>query len=161
MGPWAFTKCLKPVVAFMRRLGVRLIVYLDDMIILNQCSHQLMMDFASLRYLLENLGFLINWKKTTTTPAQEIQFLGFLIDSVQMMILLLEEKIRKLVVKCQKLVSRRVATVRKMSEILGLKTSSLQGIAPAPLHYRQLQMVQIRYLSMNKSYQAKIILTPD
>ena len=57
--------------------------------------------------------------------------------------------------------SRKVTRVRKISEILGLMTSSLQAIAPAPLHYRHLQMTEIRGLLINKSYQAKLSLTPE
>jgi len=33
--PWAFTKVLKPIVAYLRRSGVRLIIYLDEIFIMN------------------------------------------------------------------------------------------------------------------------------
>ena len=97
VGPRYFTKTLKPVIAFLRRLGIRIVIYLDDMILLNQCSQMLMKDLTSLRWLLENLGFLINWKKSVIVPLQEIQFLGFLINSVEMLIMLPSEKITRIV----------------------------------------------------------------
>ncbi|MCG7869237.1 MAG: hypothetical protein JAY74_23055 [Candidatus Thiodiazotropha taylori] len=161
VGPRYYTKLLKPVIAFLRRIGVRIIIYLDDMILLNQSSQMLLRDLTSLRWLLENLGFIINWKKSVWAPTQEIQFLGFLIDSVNMIIRLPSEKIQKIIQKCQRLVSKKVTRVRKISEILGLMTSSLQAIAPAPLHYRNLQMTQIRGLLINKSYQAKVSLNTE
>ena len=161
VGPRYFTKTLKPVIAFLRRLGIRIVIYLDDMILLNQCSQMLMKDLTSLRWLLENLGFLINWKKSVIVPLQEIQFLGFLINSVEMLIMLPSEKITRIVGKCQKLVTKKVTTVRKLAELLGRMTSSLQAIAPAPLHYRHLQMTQIQGLLQSRSYQAKVTLTPD
>ena len=133
--PHYYTKLLKPVIAFLRRIGVRLVVYLDDMILLNQCRHMLIRDLSSLKWLLENLGFLINWKKSVCVPTQVIQFLGFLVDSVEMVIRLPQKKIQKIIQKCQCLVSSKVTRVRKISEVLGLMTSSLQAIAPAPLHY--------------------------
>ena len=98
----------------------------------------LIRDLSSLKWLLENLGFLIIWKKSVCVPTQVIQFLGFLIDSVEMVIRLPQEKIQKIIQKCQRLVSSKVTRVRKISEVLGLMTSSLQAIAPAPLHYRHL-----------------------
>ena len=64
VGPRYCTKLLKPVIAFLRRIGVRIIIYLDDMILLNQSSQLILRDLTSLRWLLENLGFLINWKKS-------------------------------------------------------------------------------------------------
>ena len=72
VGPRYFTKTLKPVIGFLRRLGIRIVIYLGDMILLNQCSQMLMKDLTSLRWLLENLGFLINWKKSVIVPLQEI-----------------------------------------------------------------------------------------
>ena len=60
VGSRYYTKFLKPVIAFLRRIGVRMIIYLDDMIILNLSQQMLMRDLASLMWLLENLGFLIN-----------------------------------------------------------------------------------------------------
>jgi hypothetical protein len=33
--PWLFTKILKPVVTLLRKLGICLIIYLDDILILN------------------------------------------------------------------------------------------------------------------------------
>ena len=33
--PWAFTKMLKPVVAFLRERGIRLVIYLDDILVMN------------------------------------------------------------------------------------------------------------------------------
>ncbi|CAH2272506.1 Hypothetical predicted protein [Pelobates cultripes] len=34
--PWCFTKLLKPVVALLRSRGIRMIIYLDDMLIMTQ-----------------------------------------------------------------------------------------------------------------------------
>ena len=76
-----------------------------------------------------------------------------------MVIRLPQKKIQIIIQKCQHLVSSKVTRVRKISEVLGLMTSSLQAIAPAPLHYRHLQMTQTQALLVNKSYQAKVTLT--
>ena len=54
--PWVFTKTLKPVTAQLRQLGMRLIVYIDDILILAE-SKELARDHAiSLVYLLETLA---------------------------------------------------------------------------------------------------------
>ena len=39
--PWVFTKTLKPIVAQLRQLGVRLIVYIDDILILAESREML------------------------------------------------------------------------------------------------------------------------
>lgn len=42
--PWAFTKILKPLLSFFRSRGVRLVVYLDDFLLINSCQSNLLKD---------------------------------------------------------------------------------------------------------------------
>lgn len=58
--PWAFTKLLKPVVAFLRKRGIRLVIYLDDILILNESKKGAEEDFALVVSILEQCGFLVN-----------------------------------------------------------------------------------------------------
>jgi hypothetical protein len=60
----AFSKLMKPVVALFRRLGIRLLIYLDDIILLNQDQEALIRDMNSTVWLLQKLGFVINWEKS-------------------------------------------------------------------------------------------------
>ncbi len=43
--PWIFTKILKPVITCLRKQGVRLIIYLDDILLLNSCKEGARKDF--------------------------------------------------------------------------------------------------------------------
>ena len=60
----AFTKVLKPVVAFLRGLGVRLIVYIDDMLVIEKSPAEARDHMEALIVLLEGLGFIINREKS-------------------------------------------------------------------------------------------------
>lgn len=40
--PWCFTKMMKPMVEYLRAEGVRLIIYLDDILLLHQCPQRLL-----------------------------------------------------------------------------------------------------------------------
>jgi hypothetical protein len=60
--PRVFTKLLKPVVAYLRERGIRLIIYLDDMLILNTSRDGLLADLKIIISLLKSLGFIINLK---------------------------------------------------------------------------------------------------
>ena len=138
-----------------------MIIYLDDMIILNQSKLGLKRDRNSLLYLLTLLGFAINWKKSSLIPTQILEFLGFTIDTTQMVMSLPEDKILRIVQKCQTLISDRVVTVRNLAEIVGMLTASVNAILPAPLHYRRLQMAQTRALLIGQSYETKLTLPPE
>ena len=90
--------------SFHRRMGVSIVIYLDNMRLLNLTSKMLLGDLTLLRWLLENLGFLINWKKSAIIPVHEILILDYLINSVEMMIMLPSDKDICIVEKCQRLV---------------------------------------------------------
>lgn len=79
--PRVFTKIMKPVIGMLRKMGVRLIVYLDDILIMAE-SKQLATQHAQLvASTLENLGFVVNYEKSVLTPSLQMEFLGFLVDS--------------------------------------------------------------------------------
>ena len=61
--PRAFTKTLKPVLAVLRSMGIRVVIYIDNMLLLNQQSKVLQKIFAEVVDLLEKLGFLVKKEK--------------------------------------------------------------------------------------------------
>ena len=63
--PWVFTKTLKPVVSLLRELGVRIVVYIDDMLILAETTILLALtrpsrsaDLSGRQYRPEGVAFL-------------------------------------------------------------------------------------------------------
>ena len=48
-------------------------------------------DLKTVIFVLTNLGFHINWEKTVIRPSQEMKYLEFLINTLQMMISLPED----------------------------------------------------------------------
>ncbi|KAK3094975.1 hypothetical protein FSP39_008608 [Pinctada imbricata] len=158
-GPRLFTKIMKPLVAFLRRIGIRLVIYLDDILIMNQSQDALQRDRDSLIWILQNLGFVINWKKSQLTPTQNLEFLGFLIDSVMMKVTLPENKIHKILDKCNQALNKREITIQELSSLVGLLNASRDAIVPTTLYVREMQMHQTKQLLLGKNFQSKIKLS--
>ena len=59
-----------------------------------------------MRKLLENLGFVLNDAKSQLQPTTRICFLGFIVDSISMELLLPEDKLQKITSACLNLVSK-------------------------------------------------------
>jgi hypothetical protein len=74
--PCVFTKTLKPVIALLREIGVRLIAYIDDILVLAESKELASSHAEALVYLLQCLGFRVNQKKSVLEPAQAMEFLG-------------------------------------------------------------------------------------
>ena len=79
-----FTKLLKILIALLRRIDVRIIIFLDDMLVMTQTLKGILQAKETLVFLLQNLGFVINFKKSQLTPVKEIEFLGLLIKATIM-----------------------------------------------------------------------------
>lgn len=160
--PRVFTKLLKPIVALLRRSGIRCVIFLDDLILLNQDPETLRKQLNIATWLLQNLGFLINWEKSVTNPTQFLEYLGFNIDSVKMTMSLPERKLQDLQERCQMLLRKGETTARNLAKILGKMTAALRAILPAPLQYRHLQRLKSRALKIGgQSYESIIVLTPE
>ena len=84
-----FTRLMKPVVGFLRKRGIRLVLYLDDMLIIGSTPQETRLFTQMAMNLLESLGFIINKEKSVLTPTRII---GFTINSITMLFILPSKK---------------------------------------------------------------------
>ena len=161
--PRILTKLLKIPIAVLRRIQIKIIIiiFLDDMLLMNQTVNGLEIARDTLIVLLQSLGFVINLQKSVLVPLQKIEFLGLEIDSVRMALTLPQEKVKKLRLKCQKLISNPRTTLWEMTSLLGSLCSTAQAVLPAMLQIRFLQQQQIVAIRNNYSYQSTMYLNQD
>ena len=145
---------MKPVAGFLRKRGVRLLLYLDDMLIIGSTPREVN-DFTQMAVnLLKALGFIINLDKSVLTPTQVITFLGFTINAVTMRFTLPSEKVQKLLTLCRQIRSSSKVLLRTLARLLGLLESYRLAEWQAPLHFHYLQALLIRGLNqMNHNYE--------
>ena len=125
--PRAFTKMLKPVAALLRSQGVRVVFYLDDILLLHQSKGKLWKIFQLVLDLLQNLGFTII-------------FLGGLLNSVTMNLSLPQEKLCAITTTAKEVLQIRKTSLQILSTLLGwMNHASQTGLWIAPLDYRSLQ----------------------
>ena len=148
--PWVFTKTLKPLAAQLRQLGMQLIVYIDDILILAESKELARDHVIGLVYLLENLGFVISKPKCVLEPTQSVEFLGFSVNSVQQELSLPAGKIKKIRAETRCLLEGGQVTARKLSQLLGKLQAATRAIPLAPLSYRKLQQVLQRGLEQSE-----------
>ena len=163
--PYTFTKLMKPVVALLRRLGIRIILYLDDMLFMAEAESEARGGFNTAVLLLTSLGFIVNMEKSIGSPSQQMEFLDFKVDSRKMTIALPTQKLVSL--RCQARLMRAAGqtTVREILQMLGSMVAAHPAILPAPLHYRQLERTKSFYLrqgwSFNNMVQVSLSMKSD
>ena len=138
--PWVFTKILRPVAAQLRQMGIRLIVYIDDILIMAEDPQTARKHVHALLFLLENLDFIISHQKCILEPTQILDFLGFTVSSTELELRLPSEKIRKIRADTQKIIKSTQVEARKLSKLLGKLSAATRAIPLAPLFYCNLQM---------------------
>ena len=74
--PRVFTKLMKPVVAALRQRGIRLIIYLDDILIMAESQALALHHAASTLNLLEGLGFYSQLQQVPVNPLPEYRVFG-------------------------------------------------------------------------------------
>ena len=142
--PRTFAKILRPVVGVLRRLGIRCVIYLDDLFIMGQDQEETRWQTWAAIDLLEALGFLVNFKKSVVGPAQVIEYLGFLIDSTRKEIRLPAGKVNQIRKEARQLLTQAQLSARTLAKFTGKLSAAILAIHPAPLHYRSLQALKHR-----------------
>ena len=85
-------------------------------------------------FFLQNLGFIINWKKSVLTAVQEIEFLGLKMNSVTLELSLSKTKVQKVVSECQNLLNNPQTSILELTRLIGLLKSTIQAVLPARLN---------------------------
>ena len=160
-GPRIFTKLLKVPLTILRRLMIKLVAYLDDLLIMGKSIEETLQARDSVLYLFQQLGFTINWEKSVLQPTQEIEFLGMNLNSATMTVWLPQEKAQNLLNLCLETLRLKRISLRGLASLIGKLQATLPAISMAPMQVRALQQDLISAQKKNMSYEQDILLSQE
>ena len=137
-GPRLFTKITKPLFANLREQGHLNSPYIDDSLLVGEDKKDCEINVRDTVEMALKMGFVVHPMKSIFDPVQEIEFLGFWINSVDMIIKLTERKADILCEMCRNLISFKKPTIRTVAKVVGKMVSSFPGVRFGKLYYRQL-----------------------
>ena len=140
--PRVFTKIIKPIMAWLRQLGIRAIAYIDDFLFMARSKEEAQILGHLVLALLQSLGFTVNMKKSILEPVQELEFLGFAISSVLMKIQIPQPKLERIETWANTMMKQDIVTGRELAQFIGTAVSMSLAIPMAPLFYRSLQSLK-------------------
>lgn len=148
-GPRLFTKLLKPPLSKLRAMGHVMTAYIDDSLLVGNTMEQTTQAVRDAATLLERLGFIIHPEKSIFSPTQEIEYLGFQINSKDMKVSL--TAVRKLDIKtvCINLLEKDKHTIKTVAMVIGKLVAALPAVQYGPLYYRSLEQEKIKALKAN------------
>ncbi len=139
--PYIFTKTLRPVIQYLRRQGLRVVLYVDDFLL---CSTEgdIVHHKDLLIETLSNLGWKINYAKSSLNPAKNILYIGYVIDTLtsadKPMLWIPQSRLSKLKHDIKRVIARGSTTARALARICGQCVSMTKVIIPAKLLLRNL-----------------------
>ena len=108
------------------------------------------------------MGFVIRSSKPQLIPAQIIEYLGFVIDSVSMSVSLSNNKKKTFLDICEDSQITSKVTIRHIARVLGKVSNSFLAVPLGRLHYRVLERFKTEALKEHKGnfYKTVIIQKP-
>ena len=100
LAPCVFTKIFKPIIVHFRFFGFKVFIYIDDILLVASCFDGCKQQLSAVTQILEGLGFLVNKEESRIHPMTEIQYLGLLINFINMKLFFPEVKLGKIVSDC-------------------------------------------------------------
>ena len=137
LAPRVFTKIVKAAASLVRKLGVRIVIYLDDSLIMAKTKELCLRHTALWIRILQMLGFVINLPKSALEPSQLRDFLGFLVNSVVMSFALPDAKRGQILAHCQRYLSpgaNHPYSARELARTMGMLTATSECCEGSKIH---------------------------
>ena len=157
--PRIFTKVMKIPISYLREEGINVAAYIDDLILFHDNAEQLIQDTETTLKLLQQLGYVINWDKSSLKPSQCIEHLGLKLNSISMTAKLTEKKCDNIIHICSSLKKNCTNSIRQVSKAIGTMVSYLPGVENGIMHYRELEKCKNAALKTHKgNFEANMAL---
>lgn len=156
--PYYFNKVLRPVVAYLRSLSIRVSLFVDDFLLADSASK--ITDSADqLLSTLSDLGFTINFEKSSLSPSSNILYLGYLIscNGNSVYVHVQKSRVVKLKRSLRRALSAGSVSARALARICGQCISVAWAVTPGKLFLRN----SYRLLSTRTSWHEVLTLTFD
>ena len=143
--PKVFTKILAPVIASLRRQGILLYVYLDDILLRAPSRAALEKAIPIVIEALAKVGFVLNLGKSDLDPSQDLVYIGGRFKTDEGIVLPPQDRVEKLQSLLTQLRPGRVLSALFFLRCLGLMASMIAVVPLARLHMRHLQLFLLHH----------------
>jgi len=158
--PYIFDRLGKSVRIFLNLLGVRIVIYIDDLLVLASSFEQCIRDAQLVVDTLVKLGFHIKVKKCVFTPSQDVFFLGYLWNMRAMSVSLPEEKLTNIKDFCSRAVETSRVSVKLLQRLFGVILAARPAVAMTRARSRGIQrLILDNYEGTKKSAKKSIRLS--
>lgn len=118
--PRLFTKFIKPIYSYLHSTCHISIGHIDDSFLVEYSQTAFQQNVNDAVVIFTKLGFVVHPEKSIPVPTQELEILGFVINSIYMTIRLLVSKVEHIKSPCESVVTSLVLTIWVLAHVMGL-----------------------------------------
>ena len=144
--PWFITKLYRHVVERLHQCGHQAMIYIDDLLIIGETKQACEAAIEAAMDLFADLGAIVNTQKSQLLPTQTIEYLGFQIDSVKMMITAPKKKMEN-IKKAIRSAQKQLPSARSLASILGKINSLQDALLASRIHTTGLHTLKLQLAS--------------
>lgn len=144
-----FTKVLKPVFATLRKMGHSNVAYIDDSLLQSETYEQCLQNVRDTMNLVDVVGLTTHPEKSIIIPTQCIEFVGFLINSIDMTVRLAPRKVQNLIELARDTLKAKSISIRHFAKLIGKMVAAEPGVKYAALHFKSLELEKDKALKIN------------
>ena len=160
--PWVFSRLVATVIAHLRLQGIGIFYYLDDWLIVAESQSILQSHLQTTLQLVQNLGFIVNLKKSVFTPQKMPVYLGASLDIRRLIARPVEPRVLVLQSLIQELVASPTVPALLWQKVLGHLASLVDLVPNCRLLMRPLQLHFLRFFTPLLDSQSKLIpMSPE
>ena len=137
--PQVFTRVLAPLAKIVHLAGFRIILYLDDWLILAESVEEILKARKFILTLTQELGIIINVEKSLLVPCQSLTYLGMRIDTIRFWVSPTEKRIDRALSLLGEFLSSESRSARCWQSLLGFMSSLERFVPGARLRMRRVQ----------------------
>lgn len=147
VSPWFVTKIFRPVIAQLQQEGFSAAIYIDDLIMVGKNKRECAKATRRAAALLTELGVILNWEKSELQPSQVVEYLGFQLDSREMMIRAPAKKIKNVKTEIKKFLNRKKSSARQAASVIGKIGALSEALFPTRVHMAHIQQWKLHLLT--------------
>ena len=158
--PRFYTKIMKVPLAKLREMGLTISGYLDDQIHINYDHREAAIaEGVIAANMFQDTGNTISWDKSVVDGRQEIEHLGFVINSITMLVTMTNEKVGKILMLVQLVIEKRKITIRLLAKLIGKIIATLPGNKFAKLMAANMEILKNEALFKSRfDYDATVVI---
>jgi len=157
--PYVFTKIMKPVITHLRTAGILCVIYLDDILFIEKSKEKCHYNVKKAITLLESLGFIINYKKSSLIPSQTCKYLGFIINFISFGLELDNKKKGRILSLLRNFKKDNWYKIRDFAQLLGTLNAACPAIAYGFVYCKRLEREKLLALKLNdNNFEGKIYI---